>query len=229
MTRRMIFPLIFGIAGIAVLLMLGNWQTRRMVWKNNIIAEIDREIVAPTVPLPDQITPDMKYMPVTATGTTGSRELHMLTSSQETGTGYRVITPFTVQSAPGSPTASRTIMLDRGFLPASAKDAPRPQLELDVEGNLYWPDDLNSSTPDPDLGRNIWFTRDVPTMAAALGTEPVLIIARQDTGQGITPWPVDSSTITNNHVAYAFTWYSLAFVWLVMTGYLLWRIRRRTI
>ena len=33
MTKRMIFPIIFGITGIAILLALGTWQVKRMGWK----------------------------------------------------------------------------------------------------------------------------------------------------------------------------------------------------
>jgi surfeit locus 1 family protein len=66
-------------------------------------------------------------------------------------------------------------------------------------------------------------------MAAALGTEPVLIVARTDTGDGITPLPVDTAGIPNNHLNYALTWFCLAAVWLGMTLLLLWRIRRRTV
>jgi surfeit locus 1 family protein len=33
--------------------------------------------------------------------------------------------------------------------------------------------------------------------------------------------------IPNNHLGYAITWFGLALVWSVMTGYLLWRIKRR--
>jgi surfeit locus 1 family protein len=69
----------------------------------------------------------------------------------------------------------------------------------------------------------------VPAMAAKLGTEPLLIVARAPTGDAITPMPVDSSTIPNDHWGYAITWFLMAVVWAVMTGYLLLRIKRRTV
>ena len=64
-------------------------------------------------------------------------------------------------------------------------------------------------------------------MAAHLGTDPVLMVLRNGEGEGakITPLPIDTSGIPNNHMQYAFTWFSLAFIWLVMTGYFIWRIR----
>jgi surfeit locus 1 family protein len=64
-------------------------------------------------------------------------------------------------------------------------------------------------------------------MATKLNTEPTLIVAREPTGDGITPVPVNTSTIPNDHWGYAITWFLLAAVWAVMTAALLWRIRQR--
>ena len=56
---------------------------------------------------------------------------------------------------------------------------------MTVRGNLLWPQDSDSYTPPPDPGTGLWFARDVPAMAAKLGTEPTLIVAREPTGDGI--------------------------------------------
>ena len=34
--------------------------------------------------------------------------------------------------------------------------------------------------------------------------------------------------IRNDHLGYAITWFGIAAVWVMMTGLLLWRIKRRT-
>jgi len=44
----------------------------------------------------------------------------------------------------------------------------------------------------------------------------------------VTPWPVDTAGIPNNHRQYAITWFSMAVLWLGMTAFLVWRITRRT-
>ena len=68
-----------------------------------------------------------------------------------------------------------------------------------------------------------------PAMAEALNTEPVLLVLRDppQTDLGVTPFPVDSGAIPNDHLSYAITWFLLAAVWLGMTLYLVWRISRR--
>ena len=98
-----------------------------------------------------------------------------------------------------------------------------------ITGNLHWPQERDRFTPEPDAASGLWFARDVPQMAAALGTEPVLVVARavEPADGAFTPLPVDTAGIPNDHLGYALTWFSLAAAWAGMTLLLLWRIRRR--
>ncbi len=219
MTTRMIIPLLFGLIGAAILMSLGNWQHHRLNWKTAVLADIDAAILADPVAVPAMPTQaDHEYLPVIADGTTTTDEITILASTKQIGAAYRIISVFE--------TDGRRLLLDRGFVPLTDKDTPRRATELTVTGNLYWPDEVNSSTPAPDITASIWYARDIPAMAAALNTEPVLIVARDATDPVITPFPVDSSAIPNNHLEYVLTWYGLAIVWLGMTGYFLWRMRR---
>lgn len=222
MTRRMIFPLLLGLIGGAILIGLGVWQMQRLAWKEGIIAEIDARIMAAPVPLPAaaEAAAD-RYLPVTATGRFTGEHLDVLVSRKQVGAGLREIAVFESEG--------RRILVDRGFIPEAQKAAPRDYAGTEVTGNLHWPEEVDSFTPPPDARTGLWFARDVPAMAAALGTEPLLIVAREPTGAGIEPLPVDTSDIPNDHLGYAIQWFGLAVVWLGMTGYLLWRIRRRTV
>ncbi|MHC0053303.1 SURF1 family protein [Actibacterium sp. D379-3] len=222
MTRRMIWPLLFGLAGAAVLIWLGVWQLQRLAWKEAVLAEIDNRISAAAVPLPATPDPQVdRYLPVAATGAL-MPGLRVLASVKQVGAGYRVIDVLD--------TDGRRVLVDRGFLPLEADPGAVPGGAVTVVGNLHWPDEVDSFTPAPDLDKNLWFARDVAAMAAALQTEPVLIVARRITppSPAILPMPVDSSGIPNDHLQYAITWFSLTVVWLGMTALLLWRIRRGT-
>jgi hypothetical protein len=57
--------------------------------------------------------------------------------------------------------------------------------EATITGTLHWPRETDGYTPPPDPVTGMWFARDVPAMAEALRTEPVLVVARSDTGDGI--------------------------------------------
>jgi surfeit locus 1 family protein len=219
--RRIVFPVVLGIAGCAVLVALGTWQLRRLEWKEAILAEIEAKIAAVPVALPEAPDPGRDgYLPVTVSGALGGEELHVLTSQKEAGPGYRVISVLTA--------GERRVMVDLGFVPEAAKDAGRMAEAVTVTGNLHSPDETDGWTPAPDAARGIWFARDVPAMAAALGTEQVLVVAREVTGSdpGVTPWPIDTAAIPNDHREYAITWFSLAAVWAAMAGLLAWRAVR---
>ncbi len=222
MSRRMIAPLLFGLIGAAILVGLGTWQMQRLAWKEGILAQIEARLGDTPVALPAVPDPVAdRYLPVSVTGALVGEPIFVLTSDRAAGPGYRVVQRFDTDGG-------RPIMVDRGYLPEDRRAAPRSDGETVVTGTLHWPSETDSFTPPPDTARGIWFARDVPAMAAALATEPVLVVARSDTGDGITPLPVDTTGIPNNHLQYAITWFCLAAVWLGMTVLLLWRIRRRT-
>lgn len=216
--RRILFPLILGFAGLAILLSLGIWQMQRLAWKEGILAEIEARISAEPVDLPISASVERdKYLPVTVTGEMEPGEIHVLVSVKQVGAGYRIIQSFS--------TDEQTILVDRGFVSTTAKDVDRQNGPMQVTGNLHWPDEVDGYTPEPDIDANIWFARDVPTLAASLGADPVLLIARSETDPGITPLPVSATGIPNDHLQYAITWFGLALVWAAMTGYFLWRSR----
>lgn len=221
--RRILFPLILGIVGCAILIQLGLWQLRRMEWKEDLLDRIEAGIQAEPVPLPAAVDPSMKYLPVTVSGTTTGAEIDVLSHTPNQGAGYQIVSRFITDDG-------RAIMLDRGFVPQEMRHVERPPVRLTVQGNLHWPDEKGSATPEPNLDENIWFARDVPAMARVLGTEPVLVVASAVEGdsQGVAPLPVAVEGIPNNHLAYAVQWFLIAAAWAGMTGALIWRIRRRT-
>ncbi|XDA97439.1 SURF1 family protein [Sulfitobacter sp. LCG007] len=222
--RRLAFLLIFGLGGAAVLVCLGLWQMQRLAWKEGILADIEARISAPPVALPGRPDPERdRYLPVAVTGRFGSPDLHVLVSIKQVGAGYRLIAPFVMEDG-------RRVMIDRGFIPTDVNEAAPPSASVTVTGNLHWPRESDSFTPEPDSAQNLWFARDVPAMADALGTEPILVVARDVTppDPGPTPLPVDTAGIPNDHLQYALTWFSLAAIWLAMSAFFLRRARDNT-
>lgn len=218
---RLLFTLTFGLIGLGILLGLGTWQIQRLTWKEDLLGQIERRISQSPEALPALPDPERDiWAPVQAGGTVMPGELHVLVSRKNIGAGYRIIAPLLLADG-------RRIMVDRGFVRAADKEAVRDLGPMRITGNLHWPDESDSYTPVPDRKGNIWFARDVATMAAALDTEPVLIVARSPTDRGVTPMPLDTGGIPNDHLQYAITWFSLALIWAVMTGYFLWRSRAR--
>lgn len=225
MLRRMFFPILMGIVGCAFLMGLGVWQVQRMHWKEGVLARIEAKIHGDPVALPASAgltEAEDEYRAVTIEGGFTGEFIELLAGQKGTSPGVRIIEAFAAADG-------RRILVDRGFLEDAARAAPRTGGATQVTGNLLWPDDSDSFTPPPDPKTGLWFARDLPAMAEKLGTEPLLVVARAPTGDGIAPVPVDTSSIPNDHWGYAIQWFSLAVVWGVMTLYLLWRIRQRTV
>lgn len=225
MIKRMIFPLVFGLVGIGILISLGVWQVQRMSWKNAGLDEIAEKITAAPIRLPlIPIKEKHNRLSVSVDVKLGSDEIHVITSKKNSGPGFLVIIPAF------ETTQKRDIMIDMGFVSVVDKDKKRLPLDVKIIGNLLWPNETDGFTPKPDLNRNIWFARDVDKMAAYFKTEPVLLVAREIIGESYGPIPiVIGHNIPNDHKEYAITWFSLAFVWFGMTLYLLWRIKERTL
>lgn len=220
--RRILVPLIFGLAGAAVLISLGVWQVKRLAWKEGVLAEIEERIAAEPVDLP--AAPDAladRYLPVIITGTLSDDPLRVLVSQKRVGAGYRLVTSLT--------TERKKVLVDLGFIKVDQQTPTMPTAPVTITGNLHWPDDRNSSTPQNDLDGNVWFARDLDQMSEWFGSEPILVVVRETskTDLPVTPLPVDTTHIPNDHLNYAITWFSLAAIWLVMTGYFLWRTARK--
>ncbi len=224
---RIVLPLIFGLAGAAILIGLGTWQVQRLAWKQGVLAEIGARILDAPVALPAAPDPAAdRYLSVAVEGRLTGEGLEVLVSRKRIGPGYRVIAVLETGPEAGG---GRRILIDRGFLPEAARGAARPEGGTAITGNLHWPDEVDSFTPEPDAATGLWFARDLPAMAAALGTEAVLVVQRDPTplDGAVEPMPVDTASIPNDHLQYAVTWYLLALVWLGMTGLFVWRIWQR--
>ncbi len=219
--RSALFLIIIGLGGAAILISLGVWQMQRLAWKQGVIADIEARIGAEPVALPTDIDLERdSYLPVRISGSyPADYAIRVLVSQKDQGAGYRLISAFETQG--------RRVLVDRGFAPTSAKSPSVAQGEVEIVGNLQWPQEVDRFTPAPDWVDNIWFARDVPAMADGLKTEPVLVVARQvsDDDPAVTPLPVDTARIPNNHLQYAITWFSLAALWLAMTFYFIRRSR----
>lgn len=219
MTRGFWTTLLFGLIGLAILMRLGFWQLSRIPEKAAEIARIDAMIHAAPVSLPaspDPVTDE--YRPVSVTGVLETGELHALVSTRDFGAGFRIIAPFVTQEG-------RRIMIDRGYVRVDKKDTPRTLGPMSIEGNLHWPEERDASIPEDDLQANYWYARDVDKMAATLGTEPILVVARAPTDPEVLPLAVGTTHIPDNHLSYAIQWFLFAAVWSGMTIALLWRIR----
>ena len=133
-----------------------------------------------------------------------------------------------------SETCDRLLVINRGFVPESAKDtgsraAGQTAGMLELTGVLRWPEARGLFTPADAPDRNLWFVKDQTAIAAAKGWGAV---APFHVEQEAPPPPgglprVARLTVNlpNNHLQYALTWYGLAAALAGIFGTWLWRRR----
>ena len=219
--RRILFAIFIGLGGALILISLGVWQVQRLNWKQDLLGRIEAQISGDPIPLATALEQEAaRYSPVTVTGAFLPGHLRILASRKQTGAVYRIVRPFEAKGL-------GPILVDTGWQLDDADVAPRPEGQVTLKANLDKPNEIDSFTPDPDRTNNVWFARDVDAMAKELQTQPVFVVLRDapDTPLGVTPWPVDTAGIPNDHLQYAITWFSLAAIWIGMSLYFISRKR----
>lgn len=220
------------IPALAILLGLGVWQVERLQWKTDLIRRIDAARTgAPRSAeqvLRDQAAGKVQdYARVNATCPDIERTPYLrVYAIREGEPGYRLVTPCTLMGGP-----YRTLLADRGFV--LQDDMPRlratvaRRLDTPVVGVLRAPGKPGWMTPPDEPANNIWRSRNIPAMAAALhapAPAPLFLMLESPKPQGFGPQPESLPVdIPNNHLGYAITWFGLAAALLVMYASMLFK------
>jgi surfeit locus 1 family protein len=228
----LIWPTLATLAGVALLLSLGNWQWQRKAWKEGLMADRAARAQAAPVPLLDVLgagRPGSEFQRVTISGTFRHNEERHLYAPLNSGPGWQVMTPLRI--AGESTTGAMYVMVDRGFTPDRLKAREtRPegllQGQVTVTGRIRLGGTKATFTPDNDPGRNQWFWRDLAAMMSGFGFGNLPFYIEADSAAsnpGGWPKPGASDAIFNNlsnrHLEYALTWWALAATLLGVYGF----------
>lgn len=224
--RALLGPAIFTALMAALLATLGVWQLRRLAWKEALIARVETRAEAAPIALPPREAwasmraEEYDFLHVRATGRYDLAREALIYSPPPQGAGvepgYRALTPFVLDEG-------GTILVDRGFVPLSRRpDETRkrePAGPLTILGVLRAPQARNIFTPADSPQTGEFYTSDPAAMAAAMEIAdaapftleldpPTPGAKRADTG---LPRVFGHNVeLTNNHLSYAITWFSLA-------------------
>lgn len=218
---RLVWPTLFALGSLAVLVGLGTWQLERKRWKEDLLAKIAARVQGDPVPLSraEQLARsggDIEYLHVSASGRFHHDKERYLYAPAPSGLGWHVYTPLEV--APG-----RVAWVNRGFVPNERK-APEQRAagqvtgESEVRGLVRAPARRNTFTPDNDVARNLWYWPDVAAMtASAFGAASIEALpfvvdadARPEPPGGLPKGGVTRIALSNRHLEYAVTWYGIA-------------------
>ncbi|MFD1696207.1 SURF1 family protein [Roseibium aestuarii] len=217
--RRRANLVLLGIACVAVicLVLLGNWQLRRLAWKTTLIAQVETRAHGAPVPAPARadwpsVSADTHaYLRVAASGRYLPGHDTPVKAVTDLGPGYWILSPLETN-------AGEIVWINRGFVPTELRDpdahAPVPAGPVTVTGLLRIgePEGTLLQANEPEKGR--WYSRDVDALSASAGLPspaPYFIDAEQ--GADPAAYPRGGLTIIsfrNNHLQYALTWYAMA-------------------
>lgn len=235
--RRKRFPwitLVLGSVVFCILIALGTWQVERLQWKENLLAEIEARTHSVPAPLGEiekiwSEKRDVDYRTVTAAGhLLNNRERHYF-ATYNGMSGFYIYTPLMLDDG-------RAVFVNRGFAPYDQKN-PATRSTGEVEGKVNitglarnpLESKPSSIVPDNDLRANIYYWKDLPTMASESGIAadklvPFFIDADSTPNPGGLPiGGVTIIDLPNSHLQYAVTWYGLAATLLVIAGISVWR------
>lgn len=218
--------------GIAILMALGTWQVERLFWKEALIERIDQRIDSDAITLDAAIsefqdTGDVDYQPVTVTGRfLEGGERYFFTTSDGT-TGWNVYAPLLTPD-------DKLVMVNRGFVPYELRE-PATWPGRQTDGTVTFEGIARNApeekpgyfVPENDPDADTFFWRDLGAMSSGLAIDagvdlvPFFVDAKRDPESDA--FPIGGQTIVtipNNHLQYAFTWYGIGVVLIVMTGIL---------
>ena len=199
---------------------LGAWQLERLQWKLALVAQVNRNLHAPAIPVQRALVlgaQAAQYHHVTLDGRFDNlKEAYVFATDASGAAAYHVLTPFTLDEGP-------TLLVDRGIVPEPLRD-PRTRAAGELQGEQHvtgvWriPDPPGLFTPAPNPAKRIWYARDVEGIAKAdhiRFAAPVIIEADATPNPG--GWPKGGQSVVafrNEHLQYAITWFALAAVTL---------------
>lgn len=225
-TRGFAFLSVFAFGALAVLIILGSWQVKRLIWKEALIANVETKVKANPVPfatVESQLTGKTKkdrqaleYQPVTVSGTLDHDKEMFYFATLDGDAGFHVYTPLTLSGS------GKTVIINRGFVPTeqklgAARPNSQPTGDINVTGLVRFPDieKPNRFLPDNDPKANIFFWRSMDDMIQMAGldaekTSPIFVYENKLDNNRLPIGGVTIIEFPNNHLGYAVTWYGLA-------------------
>ncbi|TQF35414.1 surfeit 1 protein [Bradyrhizobium sp. UNPF46] len=227
----------------AVFLALGFWQLQRRTAKHALVAALTERLAAAPVALPPptmwaELNPARdEFRRVSFTATYAALPDAMVYSS---GSAVRKDAPGpgTWAFLPARLPSGETVVIDAGFVENSMQDrsvedrAVRKLITgqpVALTGYLRFPEAAGWLTPAENRDKRLWFVRDHPAIASALGWGAVapfyLDLEQPAPENGIPrPGPLDVH-LKDDHLQYAVTWFMLAGA--VLIAFAVWARGRR--
>jgi surfeit locus 1 family protein len=231
--RRSVASLgIFTLVTLALLIGLGVWQLQRRVEKHALIAHLTERLAAApgALPSPAQwsaLTPaEDEFRRVSFSATFESGPDAMIYSS---GSAIRedISGPGTWAFLPARLPGGETVVINAGFVQNTMQDRDQQDRAVTrlvtgqpvtMTGYIRFLESAGALTPQENVAKRLWFTRDHLAIARALGwgrngrqIAPFYVDLEQPVPESGIPKPGPLQVhLKDDHLQYAITWFGLA-------------------
>ena len=202
MKNRLSFS-IFVYSFILIFLALGTWQVIRLNWKIELINSIEQSLKSE--PVEFNGSNPINFKKIKFEGILDNSKIIYLYSLNENGEpGFDIVNPISINN--------KSYLINRGWIPRELKLKKYLSTNTKFEGILKLKSKYNYFKPENNLKTNYWFTLKDEDLLNYTGKEfsPFIInnISKQNE---IYPKSKQvGANISNNHLKYALTWFSLA-------------------
>ena len=231
-------PAVAAVAGVALAVTAGNWQTRRAAGKIALQTHMAEAARAAPVDLSSDnlriLKADaLRYRHVRLAGTWWPEGvIYLENRTHQGGAGMFVlmplrVTPLRVTPAAGAVAPAALVLVNRGWQARDGHERTRigpyvtPAGPVTVEGVVLdnEPKLLELGQPAPPRLGTLWQNLDYDAYQQASGQAPAPLVIRQDVTSGdgrdglLRDWPEAGAGIAEQigkHQGYAFQWYGLA-------------------
>ena len=200
--------LLFNILVLSVITLfcaLGTWQLVRLQWKNTLIDQISKGLKSSPINYSDQIKEN--YQRVVIEGKYNfEKQIYLYSLNDKGQPGYDVITPFEGLSL-------ENVLVNRGWIKSNLKnnDIINRTIDNKIQGLILKNIKPNVFKPENDVKANIWFSVNLEQVEEVTGKKFGNYILYLEDKKINTPKPKKITIdLPNNHLKYAFTWYSIA-------------------
>lgn len=212
--RPALLPTLATVVAVALFLAAGFWQNDRMRQKLALRAQVDAAAREAPVALPAVSDwSAWRYRPVTVAGTFDAAHQILLDNRLYQGRpGYHVVTPLVTADR-------RTVLVDRGWVPAGATRAELPAVPpqpgaVSVTGRVNQPPPAFLELSAETVKGPVWQNLDLARYASATGLAVLPVIVEQTaplaaTDTLVRDWPAPDLGV-EKHMIYMAQWFAFA-------------------
>ena len=222
--KPLMWPTIFFLFSLSILISLGVWQIQRLIWKEDLISFYNDQYQNSVIRLDESsiIPKDIEFRKVKVNGSfLNNKEIQVTGKVYEGNAGFHVITPFVMSNG-------KIILVNRGWVSENYRMPKTRKFSLlneniMIEGIARLPQKKGYFVPENDPKNRFWFTIKPNEIRRYLKLDEKIFIKNfyidilRDSKQIKLPIGIKPGiNLRNQHLSYAMTWFSLAVVLIII-------------